>query len=118
MIGNNTEGLSGVVGVSQSSSFATPEWNIDPQTISVRFLRPPTAPSDTKTIKELLVLKEGTPVSVDEAAAKALLDLEDIVIDIDLQGGSFGRNSNKAVAEATYWTCDFSKEYIAVRMRI
>lgn len=101
---------------SQSSAFATHDWAIDPRTISVRFVRPKSAPGDVPTVDELIVLRDGTPVAVDEAGAKALLDLEDITIEVDLQGGSYGRGSTRATAKATYWTCDFSKEYIAVRL--
>ena len=50
---------------------------------------------------------------VDEAKAGALLALEDICIDVDLQGGTW--DAAQATAEAVYWTCDFSEEYIAVR---
>lgn len=99
---------------SQSSDFATPGWSIDPMAITVRFLRPASADTSTQTVDELVVLQDGAPVAVNEAQAKTLLDLEDIVIDIDVQGGT--HNLNDAKAQATYWTCDFSKEYIAVSL--
>lgn len=105
--------VDGTPEASQSSDFATKSWQIDPLSISVRFLKPSNAPSNsTDIVDELVVLKEGTPQKVDEAKAKALLDLEDIEIEVDLQGGSWGKG--KASASATYWTCDFSKEYIAI----
>lgn len=100
---------------SKSADFASPAWQIDPRTISVRFLKPDTAGAQAKDVmQELIVLQDGTPLPVDETKAKALLDLEDIHIEVDLQGGTWP--ADKAQASATYWTCDFSKEYVAVRV--
>lgn len=101
-------------GASQSSAFASADWQIDPNTISVRFCKPDSAKDAAATdiVDTLTVLQDGTPVQVDEAKAKALLDLEDINVEVDLQGGTWP--ADKATASATYWTCDFSKEYVAV----
>lgn len=109
----DSRSLDGTPQASQTSAFATKSWQIDPLSISVRFLKPKSAPSNSSEIvNELTVLKDGTPQKVDEEKAKALLDLEDIEIEVDLQGGNWGKG--KASESATYWTCDFSKEYIAI----
>ena len=103
---------------SSSSSFLQQDWAIDPATISVRFLKPTTQgnnDSSSSIVDELVVLQNGTPVKVDEAKAKALLDLEDIIIEIDLKGGTWGARGNRETCK--YWTCDFSKEYISVSDR-
>lgn len=93
------------------------QWSIDPAKVTVRFLPPPSAPTDA-SFAPLTVLKDGVPQAVDEAEAGRLLALEDIVIEVDLQGGSWTDGGESAVArdshEATYWTCDFSKEYVAI----
>jgi len=88
-------------------------WKIDPSLVTVSFL-PPIEQADQ--FKELVVLKNGAPQSVDEDEAAKLLALEDIKIKLDLGGGSMGKGDGNAFAqhEATYWTCDFSREYIAV----
>lgn len=97
---------------SSFSHFQSTQWAIDPSSISVRFIRPAST-SEGDIVSELTVLQDGTPVKVDEAKAKALLDLEDIIIEIDLKGGTWGEKGNKETCK--YWTCDFSKEYISVR---
>jgi glutamate N-acetyltransferase/amino-acid N-acetyltransferase len=101
---------------SSSNEFQSTQWAIDPSTISVRFIKPSTCSSESDIVSELVVLQDGTPVKVDEAKAKSLLDLEDIIIEIDLKGGTWGEKGNKETCK--YWTCDFSKEYISVRLNI
>ena len=96
---------------SSSPDFRSAQWAIDPATVSVRFIKPNTAGASS-VVDELVVLHDGTPVKVDEAKAKALLDLEDIVIEVNLKGGSWGESGNLEMCK--YWTCDFSKEYISV----
>ncbi|CAD6892815.1 unnamed protein product [Tilletia laevis] len=86
------------------------KWNVDPSLVTVRFL-PPTSSSSSE-FRPLLVLDNGVPQKVDEDEAGKLLALEDIVIEVDLKGGSAG--SSGARESATYWTCDFSKEYVAI----
>ncbi|KDN53449.1 Arginine biosynthesis bifunctional protein ArgJ beta chain [Tilletiaria anomala UBC 951] len=91
-------------------------WAIDPTRVTVSFELPPTLSSSearTADVQPLTVLENGTPQEVDEDAAARLLSLEDISIVVDLQGGSWGQQQGVR-EEATYWTCDFSKEYIAI----
>ncbi|KAJ6591747.1 hypothetical protein DFH09DRAFT_183119 [Mycena vulgaris] len=72
---------------------------LDPSKVSVTFL-----PSDNTA--SLPVLVNGEPEIVDEVRAKEILGLEDFGICIDL--GGIGNE------EATYWTCDFSYEYVRI----
>lgn len=88
---------------------SSPAWDIDPRKVNVTFMPPASAPG----LEPLKTLIDGVPQVVDEVHAAKLLSHEDIIIDMDLQGGSWG---TKGQAEATYWTCDFSKEYITVRI--
>lgn len=64
------------------------------------------------------MLLDGAPQKVDEEAAGRLLQQEDICISVDLQGGQWAdqaaAGAKEATEEATYWTCDFSKEYVAI----
>lgn len=55
---------------------------------------------------ELKLLVDGEPEVVDEARASEILKHEDLVIEIDL--GTGGGQL------ATYWTCDFSHEYVTI----
>lgn len=55
---------------------------------------------------ELKLLVKGEPQPVDETRAKQILQDEDLEIRVDL--GSPGD------AEASYWFCDFSHEYISI----
>ncbi|KAJ7449535.1 hypothetical protein FB451DRAFT_1343105 [Mycena latifolia] len=72
---------------------------LDPTKVSVTFI-----PSDNTA--SLPVLVNGEPELVDEVRAKEILGLEDFGICIDL--GGIGKE------EATYWTCDFSYEYVRI----
>jgi glutamate N-acetyltransferase / amino-acid N-acetyltransferase len=54
---------------------------------------------------ELKLLVNGEPETVDEARASEILELEDLEILVRLGTG------NK---DATYWTCDYSHEYITI----
>ncbi|KAJ6621311.1 hypothetical protein B0H10DRAFT_2163134 [Mycena sp. CBHHK59/15] len=72
---------------------------LDPSKVSVTFL-----PSDNSS--PLPVLVNGEPETVDEERAKQILGLEDFGICVDL--GGIGTE------EATYWTCDFSYEYVRI----
>jgi len=83
-----------------------PGWEIDPCKVNVTFTTP-----NARDLAPLRTLIDGVPQMVNEEHATRLLSHEDICIDVDLQGGS---NPSSARAEAVYWTCDFSKEYIAV----
>lgn len=56
--------------------------------------------------RELKLLVKGEPQPVDETRAKQILQDEDLEIRVDL--GSSGD------AEASYWFCDFSHEYITI----
>lgn len=54
----------------------------------------------------LRLLTKGEPEeSIDEARASVILAEEDLEIDIDLGNGD---------AEAQFWTCDFSHEYVTI----
>lgn len=69
---------------------------IIPDKTSVSFL-----PTDGTA--ELRLLVNGEPEQVDEVRAAEILKLEDLEILVRLGTGS---------EEATYWTCDFSHEYV------
>ncbi|KIM41662.1 hypothetical protein M413DRAFT_444916 [Hebeloma cylindrosporum] len=71
---------------------------IDPTKVSVTFV-----PSDGTSA--LPVLVNGEPIPVDEARAKEILGLEDFELQVELGVGE---------AEAKYWTCDFSYEYVRI----
>jgi len=53
----------------------------------------------------LHVLTNGEPENVDEERAKKILEMEDINIEVDLKLGG---------ESATYWTCDFSYDYVRI----
>jgi glutamate N-acetyltransferase/amino-acid N-acetyltransferase len=71
---------------------------IVPEKTSVSFI-----PSDGTA--ELKLLVNGEPEAVDEARAAEILALEDLEIMVRLGTGR---------EEATYWTCDFSHEYVTI----
>jgi len=71
---------------------------INPETASVSFI-----PSDGSA--PLPVLVRGEPEIVDEERAKEILGLEEFGVSVDLGMGE---------EEATYWTCDFSYEYVRI----
>ncbi|EPE02940.1 arginine biosynthesis [Ophiostoma piceae UAMH 11346] len=75
---------------------ATP--SIEPTTTNVSFV-----PTDGTA--ELKLLVNGEPEAVDEKRAAEILELEDLEILVRLGTGQ---------AEATYWTCDFSHEYVTI----
>lgn len=77
---------------------AVTDTEIVPEKTSVSFI-----PSDGSP--ELKLLVNGEPEAVDEARAAEILEHEDLEILIKLGAGQ---------EEATYWTCDFSHEYISV----
>ncbi len=54
---------------------------------------------------DLQLLRDGTPIGVDEERALAILSEKEILITFTLQDGP---------AQATVWTCDFSYEYVSV----
>ncbi|KAF9019997.1 DmpA/ArgJ-like protein [Hymenopellis radicata] len=72
---------------------------LNPTTVSVSFI-----PSDGSPA--LPVLVNGEPEAVDEERASEILGLEDFEVCVDL--GALGNE------EATYWTCDFSYEYVRI----
>ena len=75
---------------------ATP--SIEPTTTNVSFV-----PTDGTA--ELKLLVNGEPEAVDEKRAAEILELEDLEILVRLGTGT---------AAATYWTCDFSHEYVTI----
>ena len=54
---------------------------------------------------DLQLLRDGTPIGVDEERALEILSEQEILITFTLQDGP---------AQATVWTCDFSYEYVSV----
>lgn len=80
------------------------DWAIDTSKVRVSF---------SSASGALDALIDGTPQAVDEAAAARILAEEDIALDIDLGGGTWG---DRATSEARFWTCDLSKDYITVRL--
>ncbi|CAK5273929.1 unnamed protein product [Mycena citricolor] len=78
---------------------SVPVSRLDPARVSVTFL-----PSDNTA--SLPVLVNGEPEIVDEARAKEILSQTDFGICVDL--------GNIGTEEATYWTCDFSYEYVRI----
>jgi len=57
------------------------------------------------SIQEVPVLKRGTPVEFDAPTLSEKMTGEEVVIRLDLGQGS---------EVTTFWTCDFSKEYISI----
>ncbi|RPI07039.1 MAG: bifunctional glutamate N-acetyltransferase/amino-acid acetyltransferase ArgJ [Ignavibacteriae bacterium] len=66
--------------------------DFDPANVSIGF-------------NDLPVLKPNYEIVLDEEKAKAVLSRENIIVQIDLHQGS---------AEARFWTCDLTKEYIHI----
>ncbi|KAJ9099898.1 hypothetical protein QFC21_003903 [Naganishia friedmannii] len=81
-----------------------PAGTINPSTVSVSF-NPPASAGNTIPLR-LLTNGEPEP-EIDEARASELLKEEDLEIIIDLGVKEGGQ-------EATYWTCDFSHEYVTI----
>jgi len=71
---------------------------VDPSLVTVSFV-----PSDGSAA--LPVLINGEPENVDEVRAKEILSAEDFEVKVELGIGS---------ESATYWTCDFSYEYVKI----
>lgn len=71
---------------------------ITPNKVSVSFI-----PGDGS--QALPVLVAGEPENVDEVRAKQILEQEEFGVLVDLGMGT---------EEATYWTCDFSYEYVRI----
>ncbi|SCZ87573.1 BZ3500_MvSof-1268-A1-R1_Chr2-2g05039 [Microbotryum saponariae] len=78
--------------------YSNPGFDIDPTKVTVSFV-----PVDGSA--ELKLLVNGEPEQVDEARASEILKSEDLAIQVDLGLGD---------ESATYWTCDFSHEYISI----
>lgn len=77
-----------------------PDSDIVPTETSVSFL-----PTDGSA--ELKLLVKGEPEKVDEVRAAEILEAEDLEIVVRLRDAEGGE-------EATYWTCDFSHEYVTI----
>ncbi|CAI7571996.1 unnamed protein product [Penicillium manginii] len=77
-----------------------------PERTSVSF-----RPVDGSPILKLLV--NGEPETVDEERASAILQNEDLEIEIDLGGGEKGE-AGSGGEDAVYWFCDFSHEYVTI----
>ncbi|MCJ1318351.1 hypothetical protein MMC15_003679 [Xylographa vitiligo] len=72
--------------------------SIVPERTNVSFV-----PADGSAALKLLV--NGEPQAVNEERAKVILEAEDLEIRVDLGTGN---------EEASYWTCDFSHEYVTI----
>ncbi|KAJ5735677.1 Arginine biosynthesis bifunctional protein ArgJ [Penicillium malachiteum] len=77
-----------------------------PERTSVSF-----RPVDGSPILKLLV--NGEPETVDEERASAILQNEDLEIEVDLGGGEKGA-AGCGGEDAVYWFCDFSHEYVTI----
>ncbi|KAJ5176726.1 Arginine biosynthesis bifunctional protein ArgJ [Penicillium canariense] len=77
-----------------------------PERTSVSF-----RPVDGSPILKLLV--NGEPEAVDEERASAILQNEDLEIEVDLGGGEKGAVGCGG-EDAVYWFCDFSHEYVTI----
>lgn len=77
-----------------------------PERTSVSF-----RPVDGSPILKLLV--NGEPEAVDEERASAILQNEDLEIEVDLGGGEKG-SAGCGGEDAVYWFCDFSHEYVTI----
>ncbi|KAJ5609548.1 Arginine biosynthesis bifunctional protein ArgJ [Penicillium herquei] len=77
-----------------------------PERTSVSF-----RPVDGSPILKLLV--NGEPETVDEERASAILQHEDLEIEVDLGGGEKGA-AGCGGEDAVYWFCDFSHEYVTI----
>jgi len=77
-----------------------------PERTSVSF-----RPVDGSPILKLLV--NGEPETVDEERASAILQNEDLEIEINLGGGEKGE-AGCGGEDAVYWFCDFSHEYVTI----
>ncbi|GMK55898.1 hypothetical protein CspeluHIS016_0209540 [Cutaneotrichosporon spelunceum] len=79
-----------------------PAGAVDPFRVSVAFIPSATCADQSP----LRLLTKGEPeADMDEARASVILAEEDLEIDIDLGNGD---------AEAQFWTCDFSHEYVTI----
>lgn len=89
--------------IADTSGYAdVPAGAIDPFRVSVTFIPAPTCADQTP----LRLLTKGEPeADIDEGRASVILAEEDLEIDIDLGNGE---------AEAQFWTCDFSHEYVTI----
>jgi len=57
------------------------------------------------SIQNVPVLRRGTPLSFDAPSLSKAMDGEEVTIRLDLGAGD---------ASTTFWTCDFSKEYVTI----
>lgn len=77
-----------------------------PERTSVSF-----RPVDGSPVLNLLV--NGEPETVDEERASAILQNEDLEIEVNLGGGDQGA-AGCGGEDAVYWFCDFSHEYVTI----
>lgn len=61
--------------------------------------------------ERMMLVKRGQPVEVDEEVAKQVLEREEVDVWVDLEDRERG---GKKEGEATFWTCDFSHEYVTI----
>jgi glutamate N-acetyltransferase/amino-acid N-acetyltransferase len=91
------------IGYTSPELLSSPADSVIPARTNVSFIPAETSASRDEGVLKLLV--DGEPQRVDEARASRLLEDEDLIVDVDLGVGQ---------AEGTYWTCDFSHEYVTI----
>ena len=90
------------IGYTSPSLLSSPS-AVVPHKTNVSFIPAENSASMDEGVLRLLV--DGEPQAVDEERAARLLVDEDLIVDVDLGVGG---------EEGTYWTCDFSHEYVTI----
>ncbi|KAJ9603358.1 glutamate N-acetyltransferase [Cladophialophora chaetospira] len=91
------------IGYTSPSLLSSVGESVIPSKTNVSFV--PAENSKSKEEGVLRLLVDGEPQQVDEERAARLLEDEDLIVDVDLGVGK---------EEGTYWTCDFSHEYVTI----
>ncbi|KAI6139707.1 arginine biosynthesis bifunctional protein ARG7 [Pisolithus tinctorius] len=89
-----------------SATLSTP---LNPTSVSVSFVHSSPTNSTSTNPTPLPVLINGEPAGVDEERASQILGQDEFGIVVDLGGQGVGGKER-----ATYWTCDFSYEYVRI----
>ncbi|ETI23685.1 glutamate N-acetyltransferase/amino-acid acetyltransferase [Cladophialophora carrionii CBS 160.54] len=91
------------IGYTSPALLASGAESVIPARTNVSFVPAENSASRAEGVLKLLI--DGEPQAVDEERASRLLEDEDLIVDVDLRVGQ---------AEGTYWTCDFSHEYVTI----
>ena len=78
---------------------------INPGTVSLSFYAGDLDAVPKSEETTLRLVKNGQPCHLDESMASKILNFEDVTVEISLGQGD---------VSATYWTCDFSHEYVSI----